>query len=154
MTRESTRISKRKWPCGTFACQCINDAVYCESCFSWYHATCENLSVTDLKVLQKLPQDYLCSSCVKDGNRFDSARALQQLETANRVGKLESALKMEQLRLRNAASVQARSEELLFRSNHTIDNVAQSIQKKFSDGEYYLKLSIYISYVDFKYIVL
>ena len=143
MTRQCTRISKCKWPCGTCACQCINDAVCCEGCFSWYHATCENLSVTDFKVLQKLPQDYVCSSCVKDGDCFDFARALQRLETANRIGKLESTLKMEQLLLRNAASVQARSEELLFRSNHTIDNVAQSILKKFSDGEYYLKLSIY-----------
>ena len=102
--------------------------------------------MTDLKVLQKLPQDYLCSSCVKDGDRFEFARALQRLETANRVGKLESALKMEQLLWGNAASIQARSEELLFRSNHTIDNVAQSILKKFSNGACYFK-AIYISVV-------
>ena len=138
MARQSTRVSKRKWPCGTCAFQCNNDVVYCEGCFCWYHAKCENLSVTDLKVLQKLPQDYLCSSCVKDGDHFDFERSLRRLEMANSVGMLDSAVKLEQLLLRNAASVQARSEELLFRSNHTIDNVAQSILNKFGNGECYL----------------
>ena len=94
--------------------------------------------MTDLKVLQKLPQDYLCSSCVKDGDHFDFARALQRLEIASSLGMLDSAVKLEQLLLRNATSVEARSEELLFDSNHAIDNVAQSILNNFGNGGCYL----------------
>ena len=102
MVRKSTRTLKRKWPCGTCSLQCNDNSIFCEGCQMWYHSRCENLSLRDLKVLQDLSEDYLCSSCTHVGGIFDFENALQRLTSATRVGRLESTATEENIFLRSA----------------------------------------------------
>ena len=66
--------------------------------------------------------------------------ALLRLETATRVGMLESAVQLETILLRNTPAIQARTNELLF-GTKTVDVVAHDILNK--TGEF-VHLFIYL----------
>ena len=106
----------------------------------WYHAKCDNLSASDLKALHYLTEDYIRSSCTHVGGVFDFGNALLRLETATRVGMLESAIQLETTLLRNTPAIQARTNELLF-GTKTVDVVAHDILNK--TGEF-VHLFIYL----------
>lgn len=98
-------------------------------CQIWYHSHCENLSLRDLKILQDLTEDYLCLSCTRVGDVFDFQNALQRLTSVTRVGRLESAAKVENILLRGIPSVQTRTVKLQFRTC-VLDTIAENILKK------------------------
>ena len=140
MVRKSTRQIKRKWPCGTCDLQCNDESIFCEGCRMWYHAECDNLSVSDLKALQDLTEDYLCSSCTHVNGVFDYENAQQRLTSATCVGMLETAVKLENIFLSTPA-IQPRTVELEF-GTRTSDAVAKNILK--NAGKF--NFSLFINY--------
>ena len=129
MVRKSTRGAKCKGPCGACGFQCNDDAILWEDCGLWYHGKCENLPANDFKVLRRLTEDYLCSSCTHTRGRFDYNKALLRLCNSERNELLESGVKLETVLLRNTRAVQARTDELPF--GHNIeDTVANDILEK------------------------
>ena len=99
MVRKSARGAKSKWPCGNCGFHCNNDAIFCEDCGQWYHVKCENLSSKDFTVLQKLTEEYLCSSCTHTGRQFSYDRALLCLRVSVSNAMLESGVKLESILL-------------------------------------------------------
>ena len=107
--------------------ECNDDSVFCEGCGVWHHAKCERLSAKDLSTLNRLPDDYLCSSCANDvGGGYDFAGALRRLENASNLGMLETTVKMEQILLRKTPLAQVKAEEIRF-GKHKVDVAAQEI---------------------------
>ena len=127
--RKSTRVNRRKWPCGTCGLQSNDNSVFCEGCRAWHHAKCERLSLRDLTVLNRLTEDYLCHSCTHGNGSFDFYGALQLLENASKLGTLETAVKVELIFLRNTPLPQMKAEELLFGTS-TPDIVSRDILKR------------------------
>ena len=127
--RKSTRVNRRKWPCGTCGLQCNDNLVFCEGCHAWHHAKCDSLSLKDLTVLNRLTEDYLCHSCTHKNGSFDFHQALQRLENASKLGTLETAAKVERIFLRNTPLPQRKAEELLF-GRSSPDLVARDILKR------------------------
>ena len=39
------------WPCGECRQNCTENSVQCDSCNSWYHYDCQQLSLSDIDVL-------------------------------------------------------------------------------------------------------
>ena len=77
MARKSTRVNKRKWPCGTCGLQCNDNTVLCEGCGVWHHAKCERLSQNHLSTLKGLKIIY-----VRPVHMFVAVTTSQQLWTA------------------------------------------------------------------------
>ena len=128
--KSARRVITRKWPCGTCGLQCNDDSVFCECCGVWRHAKCERLSAKDLSTLNRLPDDYLCSSCANDvGGGYDFAGALRRLENASNLGTLETTVKMEQILLRKTPLAQVNAEEIVF-GKHNLDVVAREILRR------------------------
>jgi hypothetical protein len=96
----------------------------------WHHSKCECLSAKDLSTLNRLPDDYLCSSCANDvGGGYDFAGALRRLENASNLGTLETTVKMEQILLRKTPLAQVNAEEIVF-GKHNLDVVAREILRR------------------------
>ena len=127
-SRKSIRVSKRKWPCGACGIQCIDNAVFCEKCATWYHAKCEGLSASNLSIMHRLTEDYLCSCCTHVRGIYDFPAALKRLENASRREMLESGVKMEHILMRNTPHVKAKAEEQQFGIG--IDAVAHDILRQ------------------------
>ena len=143
MARKSARVTKRKWPCGSCGLQCNDDSVFCEGCGVWHHAKCERLAVNDLRVLHRLTEDYLCSSCTHVSGVYDFPGALTRLEDAARLGMLESAAKMERIFLRGTPPVRMRADEMQF-GTRTLDVVAQHILRNFGEFQF-LSFNSYVA---------
>ena len=140
--RKSARVITRKWPCGTCGLQCNDDSVFCEGCGVWHHAKCERLSAKDLSTLNRLPDDYLCSSCANDvGGGYDFAGALRRLENASNLGMLETTVKMEQILLRKTPLAQVKAEEIRF-GKHTVDVAAQEILTRVGKSHHLFFISL------------
>lgn len=82
----------------------------------------------DLKGLQDLSEDYLCSSCTHIGGTFDFENTLQRLKSETRVGRLESAATVENIFLLSTPVNQTRAVELQF-GTQALDAVAENILK-------------------------
>ena len=106
------RLSKRKWPCGQCTMQCIDKCIYCKDCHSSYHAKCEQLTPSELMVLEKVPHGYLCLSCSNDNcGKFDFTKSLRRIERAGNLGMLESAVRLEKILMRKTPAIQVRGEK-------------------------------------------
>jgi hypothetical protein len=57
-------------------------------------------------------EDYLCSSCTHVRGSYNFSAALDRLEIASKLGMLESAVKMEQILMRNTPPRTTNAEEL------------------------------------------
>ena len=134
MARKSARSGKGKWLCGTCALQCNNNAVFCEGCDTWQHAKCEKLNKIQLGVLNKLAEDYLCSSCTHIRSKYDYTSALHRLGNASMTGSLESAVKMEIILMRDQPATMGSSVKDVVLGNRSPDPVALGILRKC--GEY------------------
>ena len=134
VARKSTRVNKRKWPCGRCGLQCNDNTVFCEGCGVWYHVKCDGLSQTDLRSLKRLTEDYLCSSCTHVRGNYDFSATLRRLEIASKLGMLETAVEMERIFLCNTPGRTTNTEELKFGTSQ-LDIVAQAILRR--TGEFY-----------------
>jgi hypothetical protein len=74
-------------------------------------------------------EDYLCSSCTHVRGSYNFSAALDRLEIASKLGMLESAVKMEQILMRNTPPRTTNAEELQFGTSR-LDIVAQDILRK------------------------
>ena len=134
MARKSARSNKGKWLCGTCACQCNDNAVFCEGCNTWHPAKCEGLSRSQLGVLYKLADDYVCSSCTHVRGRYNFNAALERLGKASAAGCLESAVRMEIILLRNQPSTMTVDVEAVVLGKRAPDRLAQELLRK--SGKY------------------
>jgi hypothetical protein len=51
-------------PCGICHLDCVGDReIFCDSCDSWFHYSCENLTNKAFNLLSKSPLPYSCSLC-------------------------------------------------------------------------------------------
>ena len=100
----------------------------------WYHAECQKLTTQELALLQKIPQDYLCLSCVKHGDEFDYIKLLYRLQMANNGDMLEKAVKLEEIFLRDTPVFPTRIQEPMI-SEGRVDMVALNIIRKYGTGK-------------------
>ena len=55
------------WPCGDCRGNCTKNSVCCDSCNSWYHYSCQNLSLDDITFLTcSNVSKFCCSHCLQE----------------------------------------------------------------------------------------
>ena len=55
------------WPCGECRQNCTENSVQCDSCNSWYHYDCQQLSLSDIDVLVNTSYStFCCLNCLRE----------------------------------------------------------------------------------------
>ena len=69
------------WPCGDCRGNCTQNSVQCDTCQSWYHYNCQNLSMEDLEYLVKATSSFTCLICSREEieTPFSFTTSLQRL---------------------------------------------------------------------------
>ena len=64
-SKRKITVSQRSadWPCGSCRQNCRSDCIRCDTCKSWYHAQCEDLSADDFKFYTQSTAAYECERC-------------------------------------------------------------------------------------------
>ena len=89
-----------------------------------------------MKLLQNLPQKYVCSSCSKSDNSFDFKTGPKRLENAKKQKTLDPAGKLERILVRDTPVSCPRSKELPINFGRlSIDPVAEEILHDFEIGK-------------------
>lgn len=69
MPAQKRKISVKEraafWPCGSCRLNCKTDSIFCDTCQSWYHAACEQLSSKHFSIYQNSNLAYTCNSCFR-----------------------------------------------------------------------------------------
>ena len=90
-------------PCGICHLDCVGDReIFCDSCDSWFHYSCENLINKAFNLLSKSPLPYSCSLCslYLDTREYKYEKALRRLREATRKGLCDQAIQVESIYMR------------------------------------------------------
>ena len=85
-------------PCGICHFDCVEDReIFCDTCETWFHYSCENLTNKAFNLFSKSPLPYSCSLCnfYLDTRKYKYEKALRTLSEATRKGMCDEAIKVE-----------------------------------------------------------
>jgi len=110
---------------------CIGDReIFCDTCETWFHYSCENLTNKAFNLLNKSPLPYSCSLCnfYLDTRVYKYEKALRRLSEATRKGMCEEAIKVESIYMRGESkSLTNPVSNSVSYSNLTQDSVSSSL---------------------------
>ena len=89
--------------CGICHFDCVGDReIFCDTCETWFHYSCENLTNKAFNLFSKSPLPYSCSLCnfYLDTREYKYEKALRRLSEATRKGKCDEAIKVESIYMR------------------------------------------------------
>jgi hypothetical protein len=88
-------------PCGICHFDCVGDGeIFCDTCETWFHYSCENLTNKAFNLFSKSLLPYSCSLCNFYTREYKYEKALRRLSEATRKGMCDEAIKVESIYMR------------------------------------------------------
>ena len=92
---------------------CVGDGeIFCDTCETWFHYSCDNLTNKAFNLFSKSPLPYSCSLCIfyLDTREYKYEKALRRLSEATRKGMCGEAIKVESIEAIKVESIYMRGE--------------------------------------------
>ena len=65
-----------KFPCSVCAKDCAIDSIFCDTCKSWSHRICCQMSKVDLESWKQRNLKFACMTCARIGDEYNYKAAL------------------------------------------------------------------------------